>query len=148
MEISPEIKEKMAKSILFAERTGIEVVDVSKGYAKLKMPIEGNGNHVNTMYAGALFTLAELPGGIVYVSTFDRSRYYPIVKDMYIKFTRPATTDVTIEIRLSDEEAQRITADAEENGKADYILEGELVDANGTVVALSKGTYQLRKIGT
>ena len=96
------------------------------------------------MYAGALFTLAEVPGGSIFYSLFDGAKYYPVVKDMYIRFRRPATTDVTIEMMMTEVEATRIMAEADENGKADFILEGEMQDASGEVVALSKGTYQIR----
>ena len=43
---------------------------------------------------------------------------------------------------------QKVQAEAEANGKADYELECELKDANGTVVAITKNVYQLRKIWT
>lgn len=78
------------------------------------------------MYAGALFTLAELPGGVVYLSSFDTRRFYPIVKDMQIRFRRPAKTDITVEVHLSDDEVQRIQNEADANGKADFEWECEL----------------------
>ena len=133
------------KMFPFAEQTGVEVVENEEGYVKMKMPFEPNANHIGSMYAGAMFTLAELPGGIICVTCFDMNEYYPIVRDMNIRFIRPAMTDITVEISLSKEKAARITNVAEEKGKADYILEGELKDTNGTIVALSKGIYQLRK---
>ena len=37
------------------------------------MPFKPNRNHLGTMYAGALFTLAEIPGGAVLISAFDMS---------------------------------------------------------------------------
>lgn len=49
------------------------------GSTTLRMPIEGNGNHVGTMHAGALFTLAEVPGGVVFGGVADMKRFYPIV---------------------------------------------------------------------
>ncbi|MBW1644050.1 MAG: YiiD C-terminal domain-containing protein, partial [Deltaproteobacteria bacterium] len=113
---------------------------------KLKAPLSSNENHVGIMYAGALFTLAEVPGGSLFYTSFDPTKYYPIVKDMYIRFRRPAATDVTIEMRMSEEEVDRVQAEADKNGKADFILEGEIKDETGEVVALSKGTYQIRAV--
>ena len=81
------------------------------------------------------------------MSTFDVSRYYPIVKEMTIQFVRPATTDATIEMVISEEDVQRIQAEAEANGKAEFVLEGEVKDTAGKVVVTSKGTYQLRAVG-
>lgn len=147
MELSKDTKNSLARGFPFAERTGVELIDLAEGYVRMQMPYESNANHIGTMYAGALFTLAELPGGIICFSSFDMTKYYPIVKDMQIRFRRPAKSNVTVELRLSKEKAAEITAITEAEGKADYILEGELVDAEGTVVALSKGVYQLRKKG-
>lgn len=136
------------KPFPFAERTGAKVVELRRGYVKMSMPMAPNINHVGTMYAGALFTLAELPGGVVYFTSFDTRKYYPIVKNMAIRFRRPATTTITVEVSLSEEEIARITDEVEANGKADYAWTCELKDERGEVVAISENLYQLRKIGT
>ncbi len=100
------------------------------------------------MYAGALYTIAELPGGVIYMSSFDTRRFYPIVKDMRIRFRRPATTDVTVEVRITDEEIERIQTEADANGKCDFEWDTEIKDEKGEVVALTHNVYQLRKIGS
>ena len=110
------------------------------------MPFERNGNHVGTMYAGALFTLAEIPGGALFLSSFDTRRYFPIVTALDIRFLKPATSDVTIAITLPEERITAIAAEADANGKATFTLDGELTTADGTVVATSHGVYQLRAV--
>ena len=151
MELTDEILEKLKKvlatNIPFVERTGLEILELEKGYVKMKMPFEPNVNHVQMMYAGALYTLAELPGGAIFATSFDAKRFYPIVKDMSIRFRRPAKTDITVEVRLSEEEIARIEAETEANGKCDFAWDVELKDASGEVVALTHNVYQLRKIG-
>ncbi len=142
------IKNASSAPFPFIERCGSKVLELSQGYCKMMMPIEPNINHVGTMYAGALFTLAELPGGVIFLSSFDVSRFYPIVKDMQIRFRRPACTDITVEVRVSEEEVARLQTEADTNAKADYAWDCELKDSNGEVVAISRNTYQLRKIGT
>ncbi len=132
------------KTIPFLERTGIVVDHAERGFVRLRMPFEPNVNHVGMMYAGALFTLAEVPGGTIFLTTFDTRTYYPIVKDLQIRFRRPAMTDITVEVRIDDDEVARITAEAEANGKADYAWECELTDTSGEVVAISRNTYQMR----
>lgn len=131
-------------SIPFAERSGLELVEFDRGHVVMRMPLETNQNHVNTMYAGALFTLAEIPGGALFLSAFDMTKYYPIVADMNIKFLKPATTDITIKATLSEEEIQRISVEADTNGKAVFNLELDLIDANDQVVAQTTGVYQAR----
>ena len=152
MAMTPEqlatIKTAASKPFPFAERCGSQVLDLGPGYCKMVMPLAPNINHIGIMYAGALFTLAELPGGVVFLTSFDTSRFYPIVKDMQIRFRRPAKTDITVEVRISDEEVARVQEEADKNGKADFEWECELKDESGEVVAISRNLYQLRKIGS
>jgi acyl-coenzyme A thioesterase PaaI-like protein len=146
------IEEKYQKAVELAvdlvegiKRTGIRAVAARDRYAKMLMPIEGNVNHVGMMYAGSLFTLGEIAGGAIHLTSFDGTRLYPIVKEVHIHFRRPATTDVTMEVELSEEEASRIQAEALEKGKADFVLNLELKDADGEVVSVVGGTWQVRR---
>jgi len=149
MDFTPEIlKQFIEKPFAFVVRIGLKALELKPNHVKLVAPIAGNENHIGGMYAGALFTLAEIPGGALYLTTFDVSKFYPTIKEMTIRFVAPAKTDVTIEMNLPKEEASHIEAEARENGRADYVLEGEVKDASGVVVAVSKGLYQLRAYGT
>ncbi|MDX1803541.1 MAG: YiiD C-terminal domain-containing protein [Alcanivorax sp.] len=141
------IKAASDKTFAFVERCGVETLDVERGYCKMRMPLAPNLNHVGMMYAGALYTIAELPGGVIYLTSFDTRRFYPIVKDMHIRFRRPAMSDVTVEVRVSEEEIQRIEATTEAEGKCDFEWDVEVKDAQGEVVAITHNVYQLRKIG-
>lgn len=148
MNMPPEmIKQLLETKVAFVERTGLKALQLQPRHVKLMVPLKGNENHIGTMYAGALFTVAEVPVGALYVTTFDMTKYYPIIKEMNIQFVRPAKTDVTIELSISEEEARRIQAEAEETGKAEFVLEGEVKDESGDVVARSRGVYQLRAFG-
>jgi len=147
MELTTEImKSLIEKSFPFVERMGMKVLVIEPRMVKLFVPLQGNENHIGSMYAGALFTIAEIPGGALFLSTFDVSRFYPVVKEMTIKFVKPAKTDVTVEMVMSVSEVKRIEAEAEKNGKAEFVLEGEVKDTNGEVVSVSRGIYQLRSI--
>jgi acyl-coenzyme A thioesterase PaaI-like protein len=141
-----DLKFAIEKGIPFAGRTEVKVLELEPGYVKMMMPLEPNINHVGTMYAGALFTLAELPGGAIFLSTFDANQFFPLIKGMEIKFLKPAATDITVEVRLDSDEAAKIQEKANELGKADYDWECELKDANGQVVAVSSNRYQLRRM--
>jgi len=138
------IRKMTTKSIPFAERAGIDLIEFERGHVKMKIPLEPNKNHIGTMYAGALFTLAEIPGGAIFMSAFDMTKFFPIVVEMNIKYLKPATTDIYVEVNMSEEEIERITKEATENGKSTFILEKELKDENGVVVAITTGTYQAR----
>lgn len=138
------IRKMTTRSIPFAERAGIDLVEFKRGHVKMKIPLEPNKNHIGTMYAGALFTLAEIPGGAIFMSAFDMTKFFPIVAEMTIKYLKPATTDIYVEVTMSENEIERITKEATDNGKSTFILEKELKDENGVIVAITTGTYQAR----
>ena len=132
-------------NIAFVKRMNLKAEVLEPGFVRLRVPLAGNENHIGSMYAGALFTLAEIPGGALFLTSFDASKFYPIVKEMNLRFRRPATGDIVVEARLSAEEIERLQNQAQANGKAEYVLELQLTDGSGEVVALSRGIYQLRK---
>ena len=131
--------------IAFVKRMNLKAEVLEPGFVRLRVPLAGNENHIGSMYAGALFTLAEIPGGALFLTSFDVSKFYPIVKEMNLRFRRPATGDIVVEARLGAEEIERLQSEAQTNGKAEYVLELQLTDGSGEVVALSRGIYQLRK---
>ena len=139
-------KRALETGITFVANCGLRVIELRRGYVKCLVPFEGNGNHVGTMYAGALFTVAEIPGGALFLSSFDTRRYFPIVTALDMRFLKPAKTDVTIEIALDDDRIAAISAEADANGKATFTLDGEIRDAGGVMVATSHGVYQLRAV--
>ncbi|MCY1431471.1 hypothetical protein D9M71_474410 [compost metagenome] len=138
------VRQLTEEQIAFVNRSGLKAEVLEPGHVRLRMPQEGNQNHIGTLYAGALFTLAEMPGGALFLTSFDSRRFYPIIKEMNLRFRRPAKGDITVEARLGSEEITRIEQEAEANGKADYLLELQLLDASGEVVAESRGLYQMR----
>ncbi len=148
MDLTPEILEQILKdSVPFVYNTGLKAVSMERCRVKLLMPFKGNGNHVGYMYAGALFTLAEVPGGALFFTTFDPEKFYPIVKSLKIDFLRPAKGDTTIDISITEDEARRIAEEAEATGKSEFVLKGEIIDSEGRVAATSEGIYQIRAHG-
>jgi len=128
------------------KRMGLKVIVMEPRRVELLMPLKGNENHIGIMYAGALFAVAEIPGGALHLTTFDVSRYVPVIKHMDIRFRRPAVTDVTIAVELSQEEVDRVNRELEAQGKSDFVLHGEVKDTAGNVVAVTVATYQARRM--
>ncbi|WP_280232612.1 PaaI family thioesterase [Nocardia cyriacigeorgica] len=137
----------MEHTIPIAHTMGVQAIEVRRGYAATSVPAQGNGNHFGVMYAGVLFTVAEILGGAIAIATFDNSEFYPLVKDLHIYFRKPAKTDVRAEATLSEEEISRIVEEASAAGKSDFTLKAVVTDAAGVVVAETEGLYQLRAHG-
>ena len=146
--LSPEeARVFIEKPFAFVERIGLRALVMEPRHIKLRLPLEDNVNHIGSIYAGALFTVAELPGGALFLTTFDVERFYPGLKAMDIRFRRPAFTDVTVEASLSQEEVERLVTEADTHGKAEFSLQTQVRDAEDQVVAESRGVYQLRRTG-
>lgn len=141
------LKRVAVNVIAFVRRSGLRITVLEPGRVVCEMPLKRNRNHIGTMYAGALFTLAEFPGGALFLATFDWRRYIPIVTDLNLQFLKPARDLVRFEMRLSDEEIARIQRDLESDGKAAFEFSGELTTPDGTVVARSYARYQIRRKG-
>jgi acyl-coenzyme A thioesterase PaaI-like protein len=137
----------LGATIPIAHKMGVKVVEARPGFAATSVPAEGNGNHFGVLYAGVLFTVAEVLGGIIPLITFDTAKYFPLVKSLDIQFVAMAKSDVRAEASLDDEAIARIQAEASERGKSDFILEAVVTDADGKTVATTHGLYQLRAIG-
>ena len=134
--------------IEFVKRAGIEVEEIEPGRCVLSMPAEPNINHFGTVYAGAIYTLGEVPGGILFFATFDGERYFPLVKSSQIRYRAPGRGRLFVEATISEEEVTRLEAEADEHGKADWEFELEITDEEGTVVAAMTSQYQMRTHGS
>lgn len=125
---------------------GLEVLEAAPGRAAARIPAGPNVNHFGVAYAGSLFSVAEMLGGII-GGFFDVPGAIPLVKRLEIDFTRPAMSAATARTTLSPEDIARVQAEASENGKSNFELLTEVTDDEGTVVARTHGFYQLRVMG-
>jgi len=133
----------IGQSVPFASRNGFRVVDMNKGYIKALIPFKGNKNHFGGMYAGAIFTVAEIPGGVIAMLNFDR-KFFPILKSLKVDFRKVAKSDVTVTFEMSESRMRTIENEAEAKGKSEFTLEGSVQNLEGEEVARTYGVYQLR----
>lgn len=134
----------MAQTIPIAHTMGVRVVEARPGFAAATVPAAGNGNHFGVVYAGVEFTVAEILGGILALSSFDSATYFPLVKNIDIAFVGMAKSDLRAEASLDKDTIARVTAEAAERGKADFTVEAVVTDAEGQTVVTTRGLYQLR----
>jgi thioesterase domain-containing protein len=149
MAISDEYKDivnYLEKAIKIIEKMGMRILDFQKQSVKIMLPKEPNVNHIGTVYAGSLFSLADFAGGVLFFSAYDLRKYYPLLKEVTITFKRPATTDITVEASMTHEQAEGIKKIADETGKADWTLDLELKDEQGNVCCIVHGNFQMRKL--
>ncbi|MEN6319955.1 MAG: YiiD C-terminal domain-containing protein [Syntrophaceae bacterium] len=136
----------LEKAINIIEKMGMRIVDFQKQSVKIVLPKEPNVNHLGTVYAGSLFSLADYAGGVLFYATFDIKKYYPLLKEVTIAFKKPATTDITVEVSMPSVQAEQIKKITDETGKADWDLDLELKDEKGDICCVAHGIFQMRKI--
>lgn len=124
----------------------VEVVELERTSVAARIPAGPNVNHFGTAYAGSLFTVAEVLGGLLPRTSLAAEGGVPLVKSVTIDFLRPATTAVVARASITEEEIARVLAEYDERGKSDFELVAELTDEAGTVVGRTRGLYQLRRL--
>ena len=149
MAVSEEHKDMvnwLEKTIKIIEKMGMRILEFRKHSVKIILPKAQNMNHIGTVYAGSLFSLADYAGGVLFYASFDRKKYYPVLKEVTIAFKKPGTTDITCEASMPPAQAEQIKKMTDETGKADWVLDLELKDTKGDICCLVHGIFQMRKI--
>ena len=124
-------------------RLGVAVQAIEPGGVTLRVPLAGNANHMGTMYAGALFALVELPGGLLPLGLLGGG-YTPIVTDLHVNYVAAARTDVTLTARMDPDQLRALADRADADGQAAFTLELHAEDAHGRTVVRSTAHYVLR----
>jgi thioesterase domain-containing protein len=130
-----------------AHQMGVHFVELRKGYVRAELPFEGNGNHFGTVYAGVIFTLAEVLGGAMHFASFDVGTHYPLIRGMQISYLKPGRGELSAAATLDDATIARVVEEAGTDGKAAFELRAEVTDSDGVVVAQTVGDYQIRPFG-
>jgi acyl-coenzyme A thioesterase PaaI-like protein len=89
----------------------MEVVDVYENYARMRLPIENNRNHVGTMYASSILAVAEINGGSVMMSHIGKGifeEFEPLIVGVDLNFRKIPRTDVYVELTVSKEKLENI----------------------------------------
>ena len=125
---------------------GIQVVELDATRVVASVPLAGNENHLGSIYAGALFGVAEVLGGALFFPSLSLEEYYPTVKELTISYRKPAMSDVRAEAHLPPETLERLLREVAATGKSEFVLEASLTDVDGVEVATTRGVYQFRSI--
>lgn len=145
--VKPEVVEQLCKSsVPLFDHLNVSFEILEDGIVRCYLPFDRkSNNHLNSVYAGVQFCIAEVLGGIGFM-TAAISGYVPLLKGMNINFVKPALTDLTAEVCFSESDIQKMKAQLEAEGRYDFELESKIQDTSGTVVATGKALYAIRKM--
>ena len=91
----------------FIARVNLKLIEFDNAHVKMRLPISGNENHIGTQTAASLVTLAQYAGVPMAFATFGMdflSNYSMVIKESYIRFRQPGTSDCDISCSLQNGE--------------------------------------------
>lgn len=147
MSIYEMIRDHMDKSVPFATVTGVELVEVSpeRGVARLAKRPEVE-NHIQTMHAGAMFTLGEAASGAALGGVLGEllMSARPVAADASIKYIKTGKTDLTA-TATANADAETIRKELEEVGKVVFDINVAITDADNVTVAEMTVNWHVKK---
>ena len=149
MSIYEMIRDHMDKSVPFATVTGVELVEVSpeRGVARLAKRPEVE-NHIQTMHAGAMFTLGEAASGAALGGVLGEllMSARPVAADASIKYLKTGKTDLTA-TATANSDAETIRKELSEVGKVVFDINVAITDAEDMTVAEMAVNWHVKKTG-
>jgi len=140
-DVAPAFREAMIErardAIPFWSLLGMEVVDIKKGWAKIRIPfLPKLANANGFVHGGAIFSAADSAVGTALVGMVEKEDFITTV-EMKINYLKPA-------------KGREIVAEAQIIHRGSVIATGdvEVKDAAGNVIARALATYAIVKNGT
>jgi uncharacterized protein (TIGR00369 family) len=141
------VTEQFNAVVPFNRTAGVEVIEMDGGRAVARIAQAPERlNHVGTLHAGALFTLADAASGAVMVSLFGArlADLFFVVRDAEIAFLKPARGTITARAETT-EPIDRIDTRIARDGRTDTPVAVTLTDERGLEVARVTVRWHLRK---
>ena len=133
-------------AVPFAGFLGVEYGDVAPGRAVLRLADDpAKHNHIGTLHAGALFSLAESASGMAMMAAVaDRlAAVTPLAAKAEITYRRVARGDVTASARV-DAPLDEVLATLDAEGTVRFPVVVDLTDDTGGVCAVVVVDWHLR----
>ncbi len=105
-------------------------------------------NHLQTLHASALFTLAETASADALQHHFPAlvGKVAPLLRNSQIKFRKPATQSVTAYAQIADENIARFSAQFERKGRAAIDIEVEIKDGSSDVICAGSFNWFVQRM--
>jgi acyl-coenzyme A thioesterase PaaI-like protein len=138
---------ELIERLPFNELVGIKVLVAEPTRGKCKLPFrEGLGNHVNTMHAGAQFSLIEAASGAALMASFADmlEDVVPLASGAEVAYRAPALGDCTAEATVDQEDIDRVREELKTNKRAKISVRVSLADSQGTISTEATVMWHLR----
>jgi uncharacterized protein (TIGR00369 family) len=140
------IAKSMPAAVPYISHLGVEVTAMEEGAATALLPDRPElKNHVGSQHAGALFGVAETASGAAFVGAFAARMgdVTPLARSAQIAYVKVARGPIEAKAKLGTPAAEALaTLDAD--GRVDFPVEVEMVDAEGDTVATATVDWNVR----
>ena len=149
-EVTPEVFEAAKQSVIHGKINYLNVAGIipevaEERHVRYRLPLTAmHVNQIGIMYAGSFFVFGEATGASLIKCTYGTA-YVPIIKSVSIDYLKPATSDLVIDIAMTEEEAKERIAYVEEHGKGQYPMTIPIMTADGVHTANVNIVYYLMK---
>jgi acyl-coenzyme A thioesterase PaaI-like protein len=141
-----ELQRYFEKNLPLYKHIGLKILEARNGVAKCFVPLnDRNSNHFGVLHAAVQWAVAEALGGVIGFGNFGTEEILTVIKEFSIAFKQPAATDITSETSISPNDIDRVRNELDHIGKSEFMLEIELKNSFGEVVATATGLYHSRK---
>jgi len=130
--------------IPFVKLVGIEEEELT---LSLKTK-ESTHNHLGTLHAGAIYTLAETQSGLYLQTTFSEleNRVVPLLRTSSIKYKKPATSTVSAYAYTSEEVVHTFRTQFDKKSRALIQVHVDIKDEENLLLAEATFDWFVQKI--
>lgn len=149
MEIYEMIRQHMTDNVPFASYIGVELIELNgeRGIARLSKRPEVE-NHIQTMHAGAMFTLGEAASGAAMGGLLGDQLLAarPVAANATIQYIKTAKTDLTAIAKASVSQEAALAA-LNGDGKVVFDVTVEFLDSEENKCAEMTVAWHIKKLG-
>lgn len=129
-------------------RIGIKLEYISKDSKSftLKLPYKRKNTNVGgTVHGSAIMCLAETIHGVAVLWSFNPKQHRMVTRTTEIKFINPGINDLYVKFTLKDATISNIKETLSTKGNMDLVLDSNVTDKSGKLIATLKNSYYLSK---
>lgn len=136
----------MQEVIPFNRPHRLTIQSLSEERCEVALPFRRrNLNHVGTMHACALATAAEYASGLCILSALGVGRHRLVMAELKMAYTRRAESTCLAQASLPNESFENLKRELDDSGRAMLVLQSEVCDAEGEVVAHATITWHVKR---
>ncbi len=136
---------KILPAIPYLQPHHLEVTEQTVEHIRVRMPFGKQlTNHVGTLHASALFTIAETAAGLHATDLIPGNRAIPLLRGATVNYTRRAGGDLTATARVKDGSASDVCAEFDVQDRADVVIEVDVTDGEDETVFKGLFDYAMR----